>query len=303
MFWYIIANPTAGNGAVRAQWPAIEQHLQAMGFSYSVQFTAHKGHAIQLAEQAILRGYRNLLGIGGDGTNHEIINGIFLQKAIPTHHINYALLPVGTGNDWAFQYKIPHNTVARLKRLQAPQFILQDIGQVHFLNFDGQPDSRCFANVAGMAYDAYVAQRMEQDGKPASKMAYLLAVGRYLLDYTLSKGRIEWDNGQLAEDYFYTINIGICKYSGGGMQLVPHAIPDDGLFALTFAGQLSKLEVLLQTYRFYNGTLLQHRKITGVQAKQITVQGPDLLLEADGEILGHAPATFVLHEKALKIVL
>jgi diacylglycerol kinase family enzyme len=87
---------------------------------------------------------------------------------------------------------------------------------------------------------------------------------------------------------------------------VPQAVPDDGLFALTFARRLPKWEVLLQTPRFYNGTLLQHPKVEGYQARAIRVEqcgDTPTLLEADGEFLGHTPVEFELLEKALTIVL
>jgi diacylglycerol kinase (ATP) len=306
-FWSIIVNPKAGNGAVERQWPAIERALQEQGFSYSVFFTRHKGHATEWVEKILRDGQRNLLAIGGDGTNNEVIHGIFQQKQAETSTVRYALLPVGTGNDWAKQYNIPKEVGARLERLRQENTVQQDIGRVDYVDMEGRPATRYFANVAGMAYDAYVAQCMERNGKPSSHLAYLLAVGRYLFSYRLSKASIAWDGNAPVEDRFYTINVGICKYSGGGMQLVPHALPADGLLALTFARSMPKLEVLLQTYRFYNGTLLQHRRISGVQAKQVTVapsQGqPPLLLEADGELLGHAPATFTILEKALTIIL
>ncbi len=307
-FWTIIVNPQAGNGTVRQQWPAIERALQERGFSYSVLFTEHKGHAIDVVEKALRDGQRNFLAVGGDGTNNEVVNGIFQQKYVAPSTVRYALLPVGTGNDWAKQYGIPKDIGQRLDRLRHGSTVQQDIGQVDYLDMQGQPATRYFANVAGMAYDAYVAQCMERDGKPSTHLAYLLAVGRYLFAYQLSKARITYDDQAPVDDRFYTINIGICKYSGGGMQLVPHALPDDGLLALTFARAMAKLEVLAQTYRFYNGTLLQHRRITGVQAKQVTVAPldpahPTILLEADGELLGHAPATFTILPHALTIVL
>lgn len=130
-------------------------------------------------------------------------------------------------------------------------------------------------------------------------------VAKCLFDYTLTPARIFFD-GQQAEDSFYTINIGLCKYSGGGMQFVPHAVPDDGLFALTFARELPKWEVLLQTRRFYNGTLLEHPKVEGYSVKNIRVEhigDVPTLLEADGEFLGETPVEFILLEKALTIVL
>ena len=90
------------------------------------------------------------------------------------------------------------------------------------------------------------------------------------------------------------------------MQLVPQAVPDDGLFALTFAREVSKLTVLLQTRRFYRGTILEHPCIEGFQARDIAVEalgGRPTLLEADGEFLGETPVRFEIMEKQLRVVL
>ncbi|MEY3195130.1 MAG: hypothetical protein RIQ78_1227 [Bacteroidota bacterium] len=302
-FWHIIANPTAHGGAMGRNWPAIERILQNLGFSYTVQFTEERGHAARLVEDVLLKGGRYLLGIGGDGTNHEIIQGVFAQKVVSPQEVTYALLPFGTGNDWARQYGIPHHPQVRLERLLRLETVWQDVGYVRFMR-DGHSDTRYFVNVAGMAYDGFIGKRLLE--KPVrNKIQYLLAVAQYLLAYQLTKARIEYD-GKIAEDYFYTINIGLCRFSGGGMQLVPQAIPDDGLFALTFARKISKLAVMLQTPRFYNGTLLKHRKIEGCQAKSIKVThvgNTPTLLEADGEFLGETPVSFELLERALRVAL
>ena len=301
-FWHIIANPAARGGAVERQWPQIERLLQELGFAYSVQFTERRGHAAQLVENALLKGGRHILGIGGDGTNHELVHGLFSQQFVPPSEVSYALLPFGTGNDWARQYGIPSDPRLRLMQLLEGKTVLQDIGLVKYQR-DGQTESRYFVNVAGMAYDGFIGQKLIKN--PArNKVHYLLKVAKYLTAYKLSKARIHFD-GQVVEDFFYTINIGLCRYSGGGMQLVPHALPDDGLFALTFARKISKLEVLIQTPRFYNGTILQHSKIEGHQVRSIRVEhvgNTPTLLEADGEFLGETPVEFFLLEKALRVV-
>lgn len=304
--WYIIVNPAAGAGTAKSLWPAVEALLQELGFSYTVQFTESRGHATRLAENAILRGHRHLLGIGGDGTNHEIANGILGQSFAPTADIQYALLPVGTGNDWARTYGITKDPRARLRRLLAPETVLQDAGVLHYQK-DGQRQTRFFVNVAGLAYDAYVVQQAEKQGhKMRSRLLYLMLIARYLFDYQLTQAKIIIDGQQTVSDYFYTINAGICRYSGGGMQLVPQAVPDDGLLALTYARNVSKATVLMQTPRFYNGTILSHPKIEGLQAKHIRIEhigDIPTLLEADGEFLGETPVEVAILEKALSIVL
>ncbi len=301
-FWYIIANPTSGGGAVRKRWPAIEQLLQELGFSYSVHFTERPGHATRLAENAILQGRRYLLGIGGDGTNHEIANGILGQTFVASTEITYALLPTGTGNDWARMYSLAHDPRQRLADILTGKTVLQDAGLVQYQR-DGKPEQRYFVNVAGLAYDGYIGQQLERH-RITNPMQYMLLIMQYLFKYRLTRARITYDQQQ-AEDFFYTINVGICRYSGGGMQFVPQAIPDDGLFALTFARRLQKWEVMAQTPRFYNGTLLRHPKVEGCQARSIRVEAVDdapTLLEADGEFLGETPVAFTTIGKALRVV-
>lgn len=301
-FWYIIANPASGGGAVRKRWPAIEQLLQELGFSYSVHFTQYPGHATRLAEDAILKGHRHLLGIGGDGTNHEIANGILGQRFVASAEITYALLPVGTGNDWARHYRLARAPRQRLQDILLGKTVLQDAGLVQYQR-DGQPEQRYFVNVAGLAYDGYIGRQLLQH-RVTSRLQYLLLIMQYLFRYRLTKARIIFGQRQV-EDYFYTINVGICRYSGGGMQFVPQAVPDDGLFALTFARRLQKWEVIAQTARFYNGTLLRHPKVEGYQARAIQVEAAEdapTLLEADGEFLGETPVAFTLLEKALRVV-
>ncbi|MBK6932721.1 MAG: diacylglycerol kinase family lipid kinase [Saprospirales bacterium] len=302
-FWYIIANPAAANGAAGRRWPRIEALLQEMGVSYTVRFTDARGHAVRLVDDAVLKGHRHILGLGGDGTNHEIVNGIMRQRHAATADIAYALLPIGTGNDWARSYGIPRDPRTRLGRLLELKTVLQDVGNVQY-HTGGQTAGRYFANVAGMAYDAFIAKKLDRH-RFVSRLQYLLMVGQYLFEYRPVPACLRF-NGQTVEDVFYTINIGICRYSGGGMQLVPHAVPDDGLLALTYARRLPKWEVLAQTRRFYNGTILSHPKIGNSQVRHLLVEhtgDTPTLLEADGEFLGETPATFSIADKALRVVL
>lgn len=304
--WYVILNPAAGGGAAGRLWPRLEEMLQTMGFSYTVQHTESKGHAIRLAETAVLKGYRHILGVGGDGTNHEIVNGILMQTQVPSAEVSYALLPVGTGNDWARTYGLSHDPRRRLEALLSPKTVLQDVGVLRYQQ-DGAQQTRFFVNVAGLAYDAYVARRIGERSKPLySRLHYLALVGQYLWDYRLTKARIQVAEAPPVEDRFYTVNIGICRYSGGGMQLVPHAVPDDGLLALTYARSVSKATVLMITPRFYNGTLLSHPRVEGLQTRRVVIEAMDegpTWLEADGEFLGETPVEVSLLEKALKVVL
>lgn len=301
--WYIIANPTAGQGAVGRRWPKIAAQLRAQQIPFVHQFTTHAGQAPALVAAAAAKGYRNFLAIGGDGTLHEVVNGIMTQGQAPSEQFLLSILPIGTGNDWIRTHNWPKHWRTCLANWSRARILVQDVGQITYQTSHG-PATRFFANVAGMAYDGYVVATMAQAGvRISSRWLYLWWVAKSLWRFQLPQVKIHF-NDQEVIDYCYTINVGIGRYSGGGMQFVPQAIADDGLLALTFARRVPKWEVLLNTPRFYRGTLGKHPKISLHQSQRITVQPHDaepVWLEADGELLGQAPAAFSILPNALRL--
>lgn len=90
-------------------WPAIERSFRELKIPFTLRFTEYRGHAMRLAEEAVLAGAQRIMAIGGDGTNHETVHGLFSQQHRPPEEITYALLPFGTGNDWADSISCPSN--------------------------------------------------------------------------------------------------------------------------------------------------------------------------------------------------
>lgn len=299
--WYIIINPAASGGRAAKLWPSIERDLLAADISFTTAFTSYSREATSLAKTAIAKGYRHLMAVGGDGTNNEVINGILQQNTVPSSAVVYCLLPVGTGNDWIKTHGIPRARKAWLEMFLAGHESQQDIGWVEYQQ--GEDVQRhYFANVAGLAYDAFVVHYVEaMKTVLANKLIYLWVVLRCLWKYKLRKAILVYKNHSV-EDYFYTINIGVCRFSGGGMQFVPHADPRDGLLALTYAGKLQKWQVIWNTYRFYNGSIGSHPLVHTDQVKTLTIESKGTLLEVDGEFLGETPAQFGIAEQALRFI-
>ncbi|TAK30390.1 MAG: diacylglycerol kinase family lipid kinase [Saprospiraceae bacterium] len=299
--WRFIANPVAGGGKVSEQWPQIERALKMAGIAFDVVFTQEKRHAIALAKEAVQQGCRHLAAVGGDGTAHEVVNGIFQQTTCPPEEVTFTLLPIGTGNDWVKEHRIPKDFGRWLHFFQHGKTTFQDVGWLTFYK-NGQLEKRWFINVAGLSYDAFVAKKAEAQGaKMANKFFYLLLIFRCLFQFTIPKIRVTFD-GQTVEDFLYTINVGICRYSGGGLRLVPQAITNDGKLALTLVKKVTKLEVLLITPLFYTSQIGLHPAVSLHQAEDILVEGKNVLVEADGEFLGEAPVQFGILKRALKIL-
>ncbi len=302
--WYFIVNPMAATGRVQKEWSSIETKLQAANLDFEVVFTEYQGHAIQLAKAAIEKGYRQLGVVGGDGTHHEVMNGIMLQQVVPTSEVTQALIPIGTGNDWIKTHQIPRNIDKAIEAIQGGKTSVQDIGQADFYK-DGQPQTRYFLNVAGMAYDGFVTKKSNEEPNFASnKIFYFYLVLRCLFQYTTRKAKV-WFDGKTQEDRFYTINVGICKYSGGGMQFVPQAEPNDGQFALSTVKHLAIPLVILSTPFMYGGLIKRHPSAMVTHAKEIKVEATDdepTMLELDGEYVGNTPVQFILIEKAFRFI-
>lgn len=301
--WFVIINPAAGQGTFKSHLKQSLRLLESQGISMNVVYTEYPKHAIELVRLGVEQGFRKIIAFGGDGTNNEVVNGIMQQELVDSKELTYCLLPVGTGNDWIKEYQIPKNLNAWVKMLKAGNHTLQDVGLVHY-HQAGEAQQRYFTNVAGMAYDPFVLAEMAKLRRPVTnRLAYLLYGMYYVFKYKLPKARVQF-NGKVVEDKFYLINAGICRYSGGGMQLVPHAVPHDGRLALTLAGALSKLGVIFNSYRFYNGTIGGHKKVDTFQAETIRVEAMEepILVEVDGEVIGETPVVFSLVPGALRVL-
>jgi len=302
--WYFILNPVAGAGRLKKRWPNMREVLIKAELPFEERWTKHQGEASKIVATLIAAGHRRIIGVGGDGTNNEILNGIYSQNEASPSSIFYALLPFGTGNDWERTHKIPHDLGAWINMIKQEHSIEHDLGWVEFMGAAGK-EKRYFANVAGMAYDAHVV-KVAEGYKHTSKrkMLYLWLVLRELLGFQPPALNLAF-NGESLNQEFYTINVGICKYSGGGMQLVSHADPQSGQLALTLIRKFPKWRVLIDTPKLFSGKLEQHlyTRMAHTQGLQVSAApGAELHVEVDGEYLGVGPLNFGVIPKAVRVV-
>lgn len=303
--WYVIVNPRAGGGRAVRRWQQVCRQLQDEAAGWEVSYTTCEGEASALAAAGWSAGYRRFLTVGGDGTHHEVVNGLIPAAGAQLAELVYALLPVGTGNDWIKTHGIPSSSSEWLRMFRRGHIATQPLGRIRYCR-GAEEQTAYFANVAGLAYDGYVvkeAQRHMQRGR-SGRLFYLGLIVSCLFRYRLQRARLQVDS-EPVEDRFYTINAAIGRFNGGGIQIAPHADPAGEKLAVTFARSVSKLQVLLAIRRFYDGTLGDHPRITTTRADTIRVteagDGP-LPVEADGEYLGTTPVTIDLLPYRLRFI-
>ncbi len=304
---FFVVNPMGGKGKVHRAWPSIKRQLQRAGLSFEYAETQAPLHAIDLVAKATTAGFRRIVAVGGDGTLNELVNGLMLQDACSPEEVQISILPLGTGNDWIRTQKIPKKIKQWIERLKiGAAKKQQDIGIADYVDAKGLHHRRYFVNVAGMGYDAFVVRALEQMGKKsASSLLYYFMILRCLGKYQAYEHRLLFGESRI-EKKIYTLNVGICRYSGGGMQFVPHAEPNDGLLALTYIEDLPKREILCRLHWLFSGKIVKHSKVTTLQTPAFEVEAvhSPLLLETDGEFIGAcSKVTFSISPVKLQLLI
>jgi YegS/Rv2252/BmrU family lipid kinase len=301
--WLVIVNPNAGNGKGKKDWEKISSELSKKDLTFTVKFTTRKGDAIHFTSDAIKEGFRKIITVGGDGTLHEVLNGVLCSEECPSTEITLALIPVGTGNDWGRMFGIPLNYEKAAAIIKKGKIMLHDAGLISYSE-QGEKKKRYFINIAGLGFESVVVKRSnyQKDRGRSGKLIYFYNLLLSLLTYKNTRVQMIIDGNETSADIF-SINVGNGRYCGGGMRQTPNALPTDGLLDVTVIKDIGKLEIIWKLKILYNGTILSHPLIDGYRCKNLKVTSDSLIYtEADGESLGHTPAEFSIIPSAINII-
>ena len=302
--WIAVINPNAGGGRVAKEWPLLSNMLKDRGFSFEEVFTTHRYHAVELVIYSLKRGFRNFISVGGDGTLHEIVNGIFYQKEVPVSEITMAVLPAGSANDWTRMYRIPKDYDKAIETVLEGRTVMQDVARVEYSQA-GVRNSRYMVNVAGVGLDANICLRCNasKDKGKSGDLAYVKAAFKALVSRTSTPTKVVVDGRSFFSGKMFSLAFGIGKYSGGGMMQVPDAVADDGLVNVMVARKVSKIKFLLLFKQLFKGTIYRIREVSHTTASRVCVisRKPDRV-EIDGEVVGTTPMNLEVLPRALRVV-
>ena len=296
----LIVNPTAGAGRTAKKWPYIKALLKNTGLRFEHDITEAPGHAIELAKSAVNKGYKLVVSVGGDGTINEIVNGIYATGDMKD--VELGIIGTGTGSDYIRTIGVSKYYQESCHHLMNPMKKSVDLGLVEFTD-NGQPVKRIFANFAGLGFDAEVVQATTKKFKNfGGKPAYLMGLLSTFTTYKNHQIQITI-NGQTKNHKVCTIVMSNGKYGGGSMLLAPDADPIDGLFDVVIIGDVSKPDLLWSLPRIYKGTHLTHPKVAVERTNMITISSDEpMSIQADGDLVGKAPARFTVLPSALNIL-
>ena len=307
--WLVVVNPKASVGKSGKDWPQIRQILINDGIEFDDVLTEYPRHAIEIVRNAIVeKGYRKFIAVGGDGTNNEVINGIFTQDTVPTTEITMAAMPIGTGNDWRRTFDIPLEYDKVAKIIKAGHTYAHDIGKLTYYD-DGNTGIRYFLNAAGTGLDEMVCHstnRMKQQGKGGT-IRYLISLVKCMLTYKVTRIQLTIDDELVFDDYILNLSIGNGRFNGGGMMTMPKAIPNDGLFDVTVIKKVSIFKFAANVKNVYDGSFIKKidevKTFRGKRIHIVSIPPHSLKVETEGENLNNSPFDFEVLPKAINMVI
>ena len=302
--WFVIVNPVARGGRGLDHLPQISKHLRDEHILCEPVFTEHKFHATELTVTAVREGYRRIIVVGGDGTLHEVVNGLFIQQEVRPDEVLLAVVAVGSGNDWVRTFGISNRYRDAVRAISEGYSFLQDVGVVSYEESHYR-QSRYIANVAGAGFDAFVIRRVTHLKKKGcnSRWRYTWCLVRSFFRYKSTGMKVWVDDRLVYNNLLLSVAVGVCKYNGGGIQQLPAAVADDGMLDLSLVRPVHWWHVLFRFRYLFNGGIYRIRHILQERGSRIRIESsPEISVEVDGELLGETPLEFSVRHKAIRIV-
>jgi YegS/Rv2252/BmrU family lipid kinase len=298
----VIVNPHSGGGATRRRWRALEPRVREALGGVEIEHTRQARDAERLAREAVRAGIERLVIAGGDGTLGEVATG--LLRAQLAGYAEVALLPMGSGCDFARALGIPRDPEAALAVLRTGKARRVDVGHARYAGRAETPAESYFVNAASFGVSGRVvelAQRMKRlGGTPAFAIATLGA----LLRYSCARVALRVDGELVLDREVALVAAANGRQFGGGMQIAPDARPDDGWLDVVSVSTTSALRLIPKLPKLYRGTHLADPVVSARRGRRIEADAAPgaVPLELDGEAVGSLPARLELLPGALSVV-
>jgi diacylglycerol kinase (ATP) len=275
----VILNPIAGGGAGRRMRRSVERELGRRRVEFEIRETEGTGHAVELADAASRSGVDTVVAVGGDGTVHEVANGLLTA---PPHCAALAAVSVGTGNDFV---KVvdglrPHSRAFDTIAAGASRMV--DAGHV---TWGGR--SEYFVNAMGTGVDVDVARQIARSRRLPGGLVYLSAVPRALVQFRATPLRAWVDGAEVFDARTMMLAVGNGRSVGGMFRLFPDASPTDGLLDVCIIDEVRGIAILRPLAALLRGTHARMPVVHTHRGRVIELElpaGTPLHFQLDGEL-------------------
>lgn len=304
MYIFII-NPTAGSGRAMRAFSKIQASELYKGIKSRYFLTKYNGHAEKIVNHLVNDKANNniiaIIVIGGDGTIHEVVNGIGKR------HIPIAIIPSGSGNDFARTVSIDKSPLAIFESvINGNSDLPYWLGNYQMRN----GEKRYFVNSIGFGFDAEVAQTANQSFYKnvlsrlgLGKISYVIALIQVLRRFQPLNIDIEVNGQKRRIRDCWMVTISNHPYYGGGMKIIPDAFIRPSIFPVLIIHSISKWKVLGLFMTVFTGKHVNFKEIELFETTKLKIVSTDkMYYQVDGETHLSRPCTITKQSEAIHIV-
>lgn len=314
--WLAVVNVFAASKKAGSVWKMAAACLEEAGVSYKAEFTGGKYNAAELSRKAAERGYRKFIAVGGDGTIHDVLNGIaeyaLNDSEVSLSDFTLSVIPVGSGNDWVKSVGVSTDIKQAVAYIAAGETGVQDVVKVSVLDssdLSAEPLSVSYmSNVGGVGLDARVCEivnRKKEQGKRGKKL-YVSALLYCIRHRVPIRAKVVCDGRQVFSGRYLSMAFGIGKYSGGGMRQTPAALIDDGLLDITIIPDIPIWTIAKEAYKLFTGNFLTIKEVIPATCREVYIlpesEADAEPAEVDGEVVGRAPVKMEVLQQQINII-
>lgn len=261
-----IINPISGGGKHQHIEGVLEKHLDTNRFEYDCVYTEGHKHAIELSKQAVKDNVEVVVAVGGDGTMHECATGVVGSSTA------LAVLPCGSGNGFAFHFKMDADLEKAVSQLNSCDF-----RSIDSCTANGIP----FFNVSGVGFDAHIANLFATT-KVRGFMTYIKLVLRECAFYPAQRYTLEYD-GKRESHEAVIISWANAKQFGHNAQISPESIVDDGLVDICVLKDFNRLKVPILLYYLFTARIHKSKYMKIIRTKSVKISCENGISHLDGE--------------------
>ncbi len=297
-----IVNPVAGAG--RGRRLDLSGALSRLGGDARLDETLRPGHARHLARRAALEGADLVVAAGGDGTIHEVVNGLFDAAIGGRAGSRLGVVDCGTGSGFAESLGLPPTHEAQLALLERVRARAVDLGRLACASADDRPVCRVFVNECQVGVGAAVCANLGRQGKRlGGRLGFALAALVTGLGHRGTRMEVTLDDGPPVTRRLLGLVVANGSRCGGGMRLAPTARLDDGLLDVVLIHDVPigrRVEFLRRVYR---GTHVDGVRCSAWTARRLRVRTSGRVpVAADGEVLGVTPLEIEILPDAIGVL-
>ncbi len=303
----IIWNPASAGGRARKRWYALEKALLRRNYPFKASKTEYPGHAIRLARDAIEEGYLRLAAFGGDGTLHEVVQGMMSNDHMAHPDLNLSFLPAGSSCDFA-KLLPPRSCI---ERLCSSRSFLMDLIRIECRCIGDSTKISYAVNSSSIGIISMASKRINYRSRLTNlakrfsiDACSILAGAEAIMIIKPILCDIYLDDNRLNDLFISNLTVFKNPWIAGKMKFGEAELAEGKMLNLALLKTESKARTLGLFFHLYHGTIFQSSMVSHYTCQTVEVKtNRQQTVEADGELIGFTAARYTLLPDAIRIVI